>query len=577
MPDAVLIVTFSPVQSFIAEARRAADLFTGSHILVELARAAAQSVRDAGGNLIFPATLTDDAPNKLVALVPWEQARAIAEQAEAALRARWATIATDARATLTDRRMPPVDANWTETWERQTGGLWEVYWSAAWREGVDDEGYRIAYRTASRGLDAAKRTRAFGPAEEPGMKDTFSGRRAALRTRADDARTYWTAVSATPGVTAAMLRPDGRERLDAIGAVKRFSKIADERFPSTSTVATRTFRATATEAAPNEVAGYRRAIEALLPGPPRVQDEPWPYDGDLLFAEMLTVAALRDRYRLPDGVPEQALRPARDALRTLHRRAGTPSPYYAIIALDGDEMGKHVDQALTQPDPIAAHRGLSASLAAFAGTVRALAADSQATIIYNGGDDVLLLAPLRTAIGLARSLAQQFTEKTGGTASAGVAIAHHLTPLDTALVAAREAEQRAKRHYGRSALCVRALKRSGESVETGSGWEAMGGLVDELVGLFTSVGGAETPLSSRLAYDVSSVAPILPEPGDQFRSELGRLIARHRNRTHAQGPDPDRLATRLCDWAKGLPAGEQSETLARWLILARFIAQGGGE
>ena len=40
MPDAVLIFTFSPIQSFIAEARRASDLYVGSQILVRLAKAA---------------------------------------------------------------------------------------------------------------------------------------------------------------------------------------------------------------------------------------------------------------------------------------------------------------------------------------------------------------------------------------------------------------------------------------------------------------------------------------------------------------------------------------------------------
>jgi hypothetical protein len=105
----------------------------------------------------------------------------------------------------------------------------------------------------------------------------------------------------------------------------------------------------------------------------------------------------------------------------------------------------------------------------------------------------------------------------------------------------------------------------------------MGGLFEEIVGLFSAEDDGETPLSSRLAYDVAAAARYLPDPGEPFQAEVRRLIARHRSRGHERAPDPHDLATRLCDWAEWLPEGEQTETLARWLVLARFVAQGGGE
>lgn len=84
MNDAVLIFTFSPVQPFIAEARRTSDLYVGSQIPVHLAKAAARVIQQRG-TLIYPAMLSDDVPNKLVARVAWQEAESIAEEAKKAL------------------------------------------------------------------------------------------------------------------------------------------------------------------------------------------------------------------------------------------------------------------------------------------------------------------------------------------------------------------------------------------------------------------------------------------------------------------------------------------------------------
>src|SRR5579884_4348246 len=96
--DAVLIFTFSPVQSFIGEARRTSDLYAGSQILVTLARAAAQ-VLEQHGSLVYPANVSDarDVPNKLVAKVPWAEAKVVAETAHRALLDTWRQLATEAK------------------------------------------------------------------------------------------------------------------------------------------------------------------------------------------------------------------------------------------------------------------------------------------------------------------------------------------------------------------------------------------------------------------------------------------------------------------------------------------------
>ncbi|MBI3799813.1 MAG: type III-B CRISPR-associated protein Cas10/Cmr2 [Deltaproteobacteria bacterium] len=573
MNDALLIFTFSPIQSFITEARRASDLYVGSRILVRLAQAAAQAIEKHEGMLIYPAPpLTDDVPNKFVARVPWQEATTIAEEAKRALLNEWSRIADTANWRLTTgweipTRGPLPDAAWHAIWARQVSHQWEIYWAVA---SMDSRSYRDAYDEASRAVDAAKRARTFAAVEEHGVKDTLSGCREALHTGKANAREYWAEISEQVG--AAKLRPDGRERLDAIGAVKRFSDLAEKHFPSTSTVASADFL----EGARGQLADYRDSVENLLGSSRyRVQeDSDWPYDGDLLFIETLTPQRLESSYGLT--VPDPGwLQMAQDTLREVYKQVKPrPAPYYAIIALDGDDMGKRVNECLTQT----AHTELSRKLTDFADRVKPVVKEHQGSLIYNGGDDVLALAPLSSAFPLARALAVSFKEVTGGTASAGIAIVHHLYPLGAALQAARAAERQAKQVgrknqvEGKNAVCVHSLKRSGEPLEIRSPWESVGEVFAEVMRLFQGDAQGE-PLSSKFAYDVLHAAYALPDADEKCRAELKRLIKRHRNPNHLDAPNPDEWADRLRTWAASLP--DKAEELGRWLVFARFVAQGG--
>lgn len=571
MNDAILVFTFSPVQQFITEARRAADLFTGSRILVELARAAGEVIGE--DRLIYPRSLDSDVPNKLVARVPAEKAKTIAENAREALLAKWCEIADEARNKLRSSG-PTPDQVWEAIWRRQIENLWEIYWAAAPMEG---RSYKDAYNEASRVLDGLKRTRNFEASEEDGLKDTLSGRRSALRTGSGDARSYWRSLS--QNVSAARLRPDGRERLDAIGAIKRFCRIADRRFPSTSTVASADFL----ERARDHLAEYRAAVEDLLDGhlcAVRDTDEYWPYDGDLLYTETLAQKRLGDSYGAMQ-IDEEKLSEAQKKLTDIYRDLELrPSPYYAVIVLDGDKMGERIGELLDKDDPIEEHRNFSGKLAEFARSVPDLIENNE-WLIYNGGDDVLLLSPLAKAVPLARKLAQKFQETTRGTASAGIAIVHHLYPLDAALSAARRAEGEAKRVRERNAVCVYVLKRSGGEVHMGSKWDDLGERFDCFVDRFQ-----KKELSSKFAYELLDEARIVTglEDRGSRSAALRRLLKRHKTRLlSAEGESI--LLDEMRQWADALDETTPFENdapqgfaeLGRWLVLARFVAQGGAE
>jgi CRISPR-associated protein Cmr2 len=562
MPDVLLILSLGPVQGFLAEARRAQDLWAGSRWLSDMTRKAIKACQQARAEVIYPADPDwPSLPNKFVVRLPETTLEQAVKEAKEAAQAELERRAQDAQRFLQITGVP-TDQVWDAIWQRQLENHLEFFWAAARENGS----YQSAYQQASRAFDAAKRTRTFRQVHEEGRKDSLSGRRSALHTARLDARTYWRAVAGSGYVTPAQLKPEGRERLDALGAAKRFGfgKQA-EYFPSVSTIAVADFLARARPV----LEPYTRTLVSI----PRLHkvgdDVGWPYDGDLLFIETLEPGRLQDAYGFDKAdlvrhAPQ--LEMACQSLRGIYGLVGKPSPYYAILVMDGDSMGEHIAACTSGNE----HATLSHQLASFASKAKeVIEQQHKGRAVYTGGDDVLALLPLSQALPAAQSLAAIFTKAVAGcTASAGMAMVHHLYPLDAALQAAREAERQAKSLPGKNAVCVHALKRSGEPSEVRSRWDGLGTLFDELCRWF-----ADGALSSRFAYEAATNLP--PLAGELACSELKRLIRRHRDERKPDLPEPEKLAGRLAAWARSLSGG--AEELSKWILLARFVAQGGGE
>jgi len=610
MPDSLLLFTFSPIQSFIQEARRAEDLFNGSAILSELAKAAAHSIGDEGGKMIYPYVEADgkflgDVPNVLVAEFKQDEkenvGRKVKESIQKEFEARWQGICDQALKEI--RRLGiPIDKTWEDIWEQQVKPehLWEMYWTVVPLE----KGYADAYRQAGRAIDALKRSRIFKqPAAETGQKDSLSGKRAALHTATfTKAKDYWADVSKLSDVYPSKVRPDGRERLDAISAVKRFAELKNEPFDSTSTVAAADYIARAKGLLPT----YRDLLGSLFdekevfrPFKDVPSEADWSYDGDLLYDTTLTVERFKSDYHFHfDDKDPQAKQKEEEALANklkvcrdllegnkekkitgIYEEFGKPSPYYAIIVLDGDSMGAKIDELLdskTQP-PDEAHKKFSQKLGEFSAQVKGIVDKNLGFLVYNGGDDVMCMAPLSKALPLALELREAFKETMKDfhvSISAGVAISHHQSPLDFAIEEAREAEKAAKKiDKQKNAICIHVMKRSGEPLEVRSKWDDMQDIVEELRGLF-----AENTLSSRLAYVVQHDAPILAGLVPEARRSMLKVLL---TRQSTDGFDAETWANRLGEWARKMDALEGVRDgfteMANWLVFARFLSQSGGE
>lgn len=593
MGEALLVFSLGPVQSFIAEARRTQDLWAGSLLLSQLMRAALRSFREHGAHVIYPALVdapsetetSANLPNKCFVRVDMEASARCARAAEEAVRQALRDLAEKAALEFPG----PKDEVWWSAWRRQIDNHLEVYWAAAPLDGD----YAESTRRVSRLFAACKRTRWFAQCVEDGEKDSLSGTRSALHTSDLDGRTYWRQMAERIGPP--LLHPRGSERLDALGLLKRFGQVA-RRFDSTSTVASRPFLRKAERQAPESLRAYRRILERV-PRLRRLSSHPeWPYDGDLLFVETLSEQRLRQSYGLTDVELvewESIFDEARHVLRRLYRELGeAPSPYFVTLVMDGDNMGRHVSSCRT-PDE---HEELSLRLSRFSAEVATIVTDHLGSLVYSGGDDVLALLPVSTAVDAALALREAYRSTFADwrdrfplheepfTCSAGLAVSHHLSPLGTALREARQAENRAKALEGKDAISVTLLKRSGESVEATAHWSDVAAHFPVLRGWFSDEGASEsTSLSRRLVHEAADRAQRLPDR-ELFLVELKRLVLRQ-ERADAVGRQTLLDAIdRLGIWMDGLQREHEraphqfphgAEALANWLAVAAFVERGG--
>jgi CRISPR-associated protein Cmr2 len=156
--------------------------------------------------------------------------------------------------------------------------------------------------------------------------------------------------------------------------------------------------------------------------------------------------------------------------------------YFAVLMFDGDSVGQWISGEKTGAQEEQFHSKFSAELSKFAlQEVHAAVEANNGFLIYAGGDDVLALLPAGNALKCAQELRDAYRKtlnefkaaddgSTTPDGSAGIAIAHCMTPLQDVVRAAQMAEKR-KGGVGRAAVCMTLIKRSGEILEWDSKWD----------------------------------------------------------------------------------------------------------
>lgn len=566
------ICTIGPVQEFIATARRSRDLWFGSWMLSELSKAAALRITTLPqpGELIFPVfnNATPDsiaslaAPNKIVAILPGDPAGVATEVLDAIkgrLNKLWETISIMGSFNL-------VVA------QKQIDDLIEFSWVSVPYDASAGDGYTRARSQAESVLAARKTTRNF---IQPGWSSN------APKSSLDGARESVIPASAYPNKSDNPQQVEQKiqnlyknfharrgEQLSGVDLLKRNgSRSQEPDFRSTSDIAAIPFFK---RLDPNTRTPLLDKLKELLP------PDTDPLEGrseGLIFES-----------RLQDAFPSQKelVKNIKDQHRNLLKDLPTPNPYYALLAADGDFMGKYIDAL---PDK-RSHQDTSSKLSSFARQAEGIVKKYDGCPIYCGGDDVLAYLPLHTVLDCASELNAEFIKlwnhiEKGNTPtlSVGVAIAHHLEPLSDSLKLARDAEKSSKKVEGKNGLTIILSKRGGADRAVSGKLYDLRTRLKTLIGWFSA-----NAISHGAAYELQRLHSLLSKgsmPPSGLAKEASRILARKRE-SGGVNKVPLEVTETLSNWitgvidSAGIPANPPQpmplDELARLMIIAAFLA-----
>lgn len=542
--EQIVLASIGPVQGFIASARRCQDLWFGSWLLSELSRVVARTMEEEA-ELVFPGNLHDKASvaNKVLAVTRGSDGASLAKRAGQTMQAHLEAIASYHFDRYERRLGARAGRFHREVAETHVRELIEYQWVVV----PIREDYGRARSEAERLLAMRKATRNWPQVEvdhrSAGVpKSSIDGSRESVLDE-------WVYDHVPPEKRRSLFFVKKSERLSGTDLLKRLGlelelDREDERtadagewrgrlpkvFHSTSHVAslpllTRIERRG--EVARTALGTYLQALDdlgldrkrfvvraggerskATVRAPYGSANErelevervfhsfeenglAKGYDGVLLFDSRLEDAFEEAPTEKVEDISE-AVRRAKGALRSFLRNGlgyggdATPYAYYVMLLADGDRMGAAIDALGSQADAQEQHAALSRRLDEFARSARGLIEEHGGSAIYTGGDDVLALLPLHTALECAEALRASFEEavgqRVGGghapTLSVGLAIVHHLEPMRQARALAKEAEQAAKRH--RNSLAIAAKMRSGGTRIVRGSWSEPKNLAERI-------------------------------------------------------------------------------------------------
>ncbi len=548
--------TLGPVQGFVSQARRTRDFWAGSFLLSYLSTmamcAVESAVESAGSKIHFPDVKTDPlmqrlrgeggspkigtVPNRFVAKVP---DGFDGEKVVEAVQAEWKRIA---------------DAVWEldlkniagrKLWNSQIESFWDMSWALT--EDASD----------STLLDRRKnwRTHYLPEHRQEGDKCTVMGEWQELSgveaPGAHGQKEFWGRVRKGKGLD---LREG--ERLCAIAYVKRrFVHVWNNKsmpreqqhlalhsgwklptsVPSTSYMAAVHLLEKLIETKPDssKITGLcdaaRKAhalgekltrihcISTALEGS-RLDGCIADIDGRLLFDNELRQLEESKKEKGGEITRQQAktIRDVRKALIASVQQQKPdfpkePSPFYAVLFMDGDSLGKHMSDPNKQ-------QAISAALGRFirgrADAVKGvpdIVEKNNGFLVYAGGDDVLAILPLEDALKCALDVRQAYMDAFAEqdevkeySISAAIEFAHMKLPLTAILKDAHQLlDGVAKEQTGRDAIACRVWKPGGEQLTWSMKWgKGEVARLGELVGKFQKAEEGEPGHASKPLYRI---------------------------------------------------------------------------
>ena len=457
MSKYLFLFTISPVQTFIAQARKAKDLYNGSQLLSQLIETAFEEIEP-----IFPQK-TDKKeksyPNRFIAIVEKEndsEMKKFGDELKKKVQMKFEELALFAvNETKVDVAKLPV--NFYEQIKKHLS----IQWVAM---PYDESNYKQQFKEIESQLGAIKNVREFEQLEETGRKCSICGERNALFYNGNK-HTYYQ----NDAIKIYNLQMQSGEGLCAVCFTKRFFQ--EKEFPSTAEIALKEsiFQLMKNEKLNSKILNYKK------------------YLGNDFDYQLFYEHNLREEYFKRQNIDKSKLVSAKELLKDIYQ--GKPleiklNGYFAVVMFDGDSMGKWLSGAniIEDSNLMDFHKELTKSLGEFAEKAYSIVNGEKGKVVYAGGEDFFAFVNLNHLFDVLKELRETFdvavnqkiTNKKNGanlTFSAGVVIAYYKMPLSEVLNWARKMEKEAKNiDDDKNGLAIAVVKHSGEINQTRFKW-----------------------------------------------------------------------------------------------------------
>ncbi|MCM8814444.1 MAG: type III-B CRISPR-associated protein Cas10/Cmr2 [Candidatus Omnitrophica bacterium] len=418
---------------------------------------------------------------------------------------------------------------------------WCNLWNFAEKKGAHKPNigliYQLLYTALEKSMGARKNLREFKQFKEAGRKCSVCGEKNVLffcETKNKDKfkKHNPEAIDLTQMVNVKYLS-DG-EGLCGLCFIKRTFKIyleekvdesfKDLSFPSTSEIAVADFKNKALEKAKKELEEYEKLLKdfpIVFPVPKLKNRMPKTVEGEWFFEENLRKEFIKKELNI--DLTDEDIERLKRSLKNLVEKTGKPNPYYALIYLDGDNMGKWLSgelhpeienaynsetwkklplefkkeietKLIQKPLTPAIHSSISTALRHYSieFVKKIVEEEHLGKLVYSGGDDILAFVNLKDLIDVMKKLRFAFSgevkfengevkvdieNNTGfvekdnryiltmgknATTSMGVVIAHYKEPLKIVINKVFEMGKRAKSNPDKDSFSILLMKKSGE-------------------------------------------------------------------------------------------------------------------
>jgi CRISPR-associated protein Cmr2 len=460
MNKALLSFSLGPVQSFISQARKLHDLFSGSNILSELSNEAMNIAKSHGADIIFPSDKVISKPNVFLALLNIEgktddEIREIGNDIENRTKDYFLEIMYD----NLDDYYNSVDL------EIQLKNYITIN-QVIYPYDESNSNYYDSFNEVQKLLQETKKTRTFTQYMQQGVSCSICGERVALFYNGKKPRYLNKSKDIAKKIDKHRYKFNSKEALCGVCFSKRLYS-TNKSFPSIAQIS---IMDVIDDLDKDNLKKYKNYFADR-------------YDDELLYEENISENYLKNT-GLDNLVSkiEDIKKLLKNVLAPINANNKSMKKYYAVIMSDGDNMGKWISGKFLEDKSMLSdfQNYMSETLGEYGSNLKTyIDGNNRGKVVYNGGDDILAFVNLSHLFDVLNMICDfpdisnngKYSTTEEFTASAGIVIAHYKTPLSSVLKKVREMEHSAKESGKRNAFALSVMKHSGETLSTVYKWK----------------------------------------------------------------------------------------------------------